>query len=137
MASQTGFFYGLFMDSDLLGEKGFNPEFVCLAYLDGYQLAIGERATLIRSEGKRSYGVIIKVPEEELAVLYREPSVRDYKPCNVSPHSMSGQKIESVTYLLPEQHLAGKNTQYAERLSQIAQKLGLPQHYIEEINTWI
>ncbi len=51
-----GFFYGLFMDSEVLRDSqvmGVNPR---RAYVDGYALRIGRRATLVPSSGARAYG---------------------------------------------------------------------------------
>jgi hypothetical protein len=41
------FFYGLFMDPDLLKDKGLNPGASEPAQLAGYGLKIGARATLV------------------------------------------------------------------------------------------
>lgn len=48
------FFYGLFMDQDLLRAKGVLPEAAELAWLDGYALRIGRRTVLVPSACARS-----------------------------------------------------------------------------------
>ena len=44
------FFYGLFMDQELLHSKGIQPERVEVAWVDGLELRIGQRAALARTE---------------------------------------------------------------------------------------
>ncbi|MFQ5688610.1 MAG: gamma-glutamylcyclotransferase family protein [Candidatus Scalindua sp.] len=130
------FFYGLFMDDELLREKGFNPTFGKIAYVDGYGLRIGERATLVKSEGERSYGLVMELREEELEQLYSDSSVSDYVPELVEATDLNGAIANVYSYNLPISKLSGSNKSYAKSLSVVAQKKGLPQNYINEILTW-
>ena len=41
------FLYGLFMDMDVLQQRGFAPSHPQVASLDGYDIVIGDRATLV------------------------------------------------------------------------------------------
>jgi len=43
------FFYGLFIDKELLGGKGLEPEGGEIAAIDGFALRIGQRAALVQS----------------------------------------------------------------------------------------
>jgi len=43
------FFYGLFMDEELLRGKGLEPEGGEIAVIDGFALRIGHRAALVQS----------------------------------------------------------------------------------------
>ncbi|MGI9305084.1 MAG: hypothetical protein ACR2RB_20615 [Gammaproteobacteria bacterium] len=52
------FFYGLFMDMDLLREQGLQPDDPRQARLDGYGLRIGERATLVASQREQVFGIV-------------------------------------------------------------------------------
>jgi hypothetical protein len=51
-----GFFYGLYMDLEILREAGVAPASPRRAYVDGFALRIGQRATLLPSAGARAYG---------------------------------------------------------------------------------
>lgn len=130
------FFYGLFMDDELLKEKGFNPTLGNVAFVDGYGLRIGERATLVKSENERSYGVVMGLSEEELEKLYSDPSVSDYIPELVEATELNGNTSKVTSYNLPAAMLSGSNSGYADLLSDTAQKVGLPKPYIQEIRTW-
>jgi len=50
------FFYGLFMDEELLRGKGLEPEGGEIAAIDGFALRIGQRAALVPTPGAKVYG---------------------------------------------------------------------------------
>ena len=131
------FFYGLFMDEDLLKQKGLNPANSKIALVAGYGLRIGERATLIQSNQEQTYGTVISLSEEELAILYGDESVKDYFPEEVTVTDTNGTTLAAVSYILPIEKLAGHNREYAKSLAAIARKIGLPEGYVAEIESWI
>lgn len=131
------FFYGLFMDADLLREKGLNPQDVELVTVQGYGLRIGNRASMEQSEDEHCYGTVMHLEERELAGLYSGEGVQDYKPQAMTASKSSGESVEVVSYLLPIELMTGSNSDYATALAGIARKLNLPTDYILEIETWI
>jgi len=63
----NGFFYGLFMDPEVLQEKGivaFDPR---RAHVQGYALKIGERATLIPEPESKAFGMVMALSHADLA----------------------------------------------------------------------
>ena len=60
------FFYGLFMDSELLKGKGFSPSNPVHARIEGYGIRIGERASLVESENACASGLLVSLDSEEL-----------------------------------------------------------------------
>lgn len=131
------FFYGLFMDADFLREKGLNPSNPRLAHVAGYGLRIGERATLESSGDERAFGSILDLGGEELEMLYGEESVADYVPKQLIAIDMQGNSLEVISYILPMKMVSGRNSEYARLLALTAKKIGLPDDYINEIETWI
>lgn len=129
------FFYGLFMDLSLLREMGLHPRLVGPAELPGYQIYIGNRASLIPSPQSTSYGMLMNLPDEEATTLYSAPDVSDYYPESVNAVLLSDRTIQtSLCYNLPANRLgAGVNTEYAERLSALVLELGFPPDYANEI----
>lgn len=134
---QSIFFYGLFMDEALLRKKGMNPSQPIIAFVDGFGLRIGERATLIKSNKERAYGLIMSLSDAELSVLYGDESVADYIPENVTALTEHKESVNAVSYNLPLEKLSGENKQYAKSLAIVAEKVGLPSDYISEIRQWI
>ena len=127
------FFYGLFMDIDLLSKQGVKASNLRKAYLDDYALKIGARASLIPVKGERAYGLVGQLEESEVNKLYAEASVADYIPEDVRVTSEEHGSIEAICYNLPLEALSGTNTSYANALYELAQRLGFPDDYLEKI----
>jgi hypothetical protein len=133
----TVFFYGLFMDKDLLVDKGLHPSDSRIAYVVGYGLRIGERATLENSVSERAFGSIMQLHNEELELLYSEKSVADYIPEKIAAIDSKGHSLDVISYILPMENVSGSNSKYAKSLSLAARKIGLPIEYVAEIEKWI
>lgn len=129
------FFYGLFMDVRLLRGKGLHPTVIGPAELRGYQMHIGNRASLVPEASSISYGMLMDLPDEEATALYSAPDLRDYCPEEVSA-TLSSDRTDrtSLCYNLPHDKLgAGKNSDYADQLSALVLELGFPPVYASEI----
>ena len=74
----TAFFYGLFLDPEILVKLGYTPNNVQIAKLNNYQLIIGERANLVRSDSNHVWGNLIDLNQNDINALYSEKSVADY-----------------------------------------------------------
>lgn len=70
------FFYGLFMDIELLRESGAKPANPRQAALRGWSLRIGNRATLVPEPGGVVYGIVMNVAHDELKRLYAAESLK-------------------------------------------------------------
>jgi len=127
------FFYGLFMDQGLLAKKGIAPTKAEVAYVDGFMLRIGERATLVRAAGARTYGLMMIISPDEVKRLYSESSVADYVPESVTVKLVAGGEVEATCFNLPYGKVSGTNRAYAEALWEVANSLDLPKHYLAEI----
>lgn len=131
------FFYGLFMDEELLADKGVRPSGSSLAFLDNRALRIGERATLVHRNESRVYGVLMDVTASEVANLYAEKSVADYIPERVTATLLDGAQVEASSYILPDDQVTGKNEDYAMALHDLAVRLGFPGSYLDELRGFI
>lgn len=127
------FFYGLFMDIELLSKQGVKASDPRKAYLDDYALKIGNRASLIPAEGERAYGMLMSLEEDAVQELYGEASVADYLPENVQVKTENKEPIEAICYNLPLEALSGTNAAYAQALYELALKLGFPDVYLLKI----
>ena len=127
------FFYGLFMDAQLLATKGITPSETHAGFLDDFRLRIGARATLVRSVGGRAYGVVMDITTEEAKALYAEGSVADYVPEPVSVELMDGTEVAATCYNLTGDKATGTNKDYARSLLTVATRLGFPDSYLDQI----
>ena len=121
------FFYGLFMDADLLRAKGFAPEAEARGVLEEWALRIGRRATLVREAGGVVYGNVMTLTLSEIDSLYSDPSLRVYQPVAVPIRLTSGGVVAALCYVLPVEPSADEwNEEYAAQLREITERLGLP-----------
>nr|WP_299069939.1 gamma-glutamylcyclotransferase [uncultured Allomuricauda sp.] len=128
------FFYGLFMDEDLLIGNGINPLNPRKGHLNNYTLKIGNRASLIQTKGEKAYGIVMTVNEEEITKLYSEKSVSDYIPEKVNVISETNEHITATCYNLPLELLTGTNELYTKSLYKLAEKLNFPKEYLRTIS---
>lgn len=135
----TVFFYGLFLDPDILIELGYSPKNFRLAKLENYALVIGERANMVATKDGHVWGSIIEINQKELDQLYSEKSVSDYQSKTVSSVLENKNTKNAQTYILPEDYImkAAKNNEYAIRLLTICQKYNFPEYYLDKLNAII
>ncbi len=135
MRRVDGFFYGLFMDSDILMESQVAATHPRRAYVEDFELRIGERATLVPAAGARAYGMVLALTRYDLDKLYSAPGLEAYRPEAVIAHSLEGQVVPALCYNLREEPGPGEtNVDYAARLREVLGKLDFPPEYIETIS---
>jgi hypothetical protein len=128
------FFYGLFMDVEVLRQSGAKPGNPRRAYVAEFALRIGQRATLVPSPGARAYGMLIALTHAEIERLYAPPGLENYRPEAVLAQPIEGIAVPALCYNLPqapEPH--ERNPDYALRLRSVLTKLGFPGDYIASI----
>lgn len=128
------FFYGLFMDAELLRSKGAVPQNQILAQLQGYSIRIGNRATLIPEANKSVYGVLMSLTHHEIDFLYAEESLKAYRPEPVIVHTKDKKTLPALCFNLiqpPATH--ERNDEYARKLKLVAAQLELPEEYVNSI----
>lgn len=129
------FFYGLFMDVDVLRESSVVPINPRRAYVDDFALRIGQRATLLPSSGARAYGMLISLTHQELERLYTAPGLEHYRPEAVLAHPLEGTPVPALCYNLreaPGPH--ERNPDYATRLQRVLSKLNFPPAYVAGVS---
>lgn len=128
------FFYGLFMDSDILKDGGINAVDPRRAYVDDYALRIGQRATLVPDSGARAYGMLFALTHDDLDRLYGAPGLECYRPEAVSVHAMEGGSCSALCYNLREPpNLDEASAEYASQLREVLTGLEFPLSYIQSL----
>jgi len=119
------------MDSDILRESQVVAVSPRRAYVDGYALRIGRRATLVPTPGARAYGIVFALTHDELEKLYTAPGLEEYRPEAILAHSMEGEPLPALCYNLRKSPGTDEaNTEYAARLRAVLGKLEFPPEYI-------
>lgn len=127
------FFYGLFMDTDLLRAKGLHPARPRIGSVENTRLVIGTRATLVPERGERAYGVVISLPANEVHGLYADASLRAYRAEQVRVLLDDGLTHEAVCYNVAPADAGRRDPVYASRLREVARRAGLPDAYVAKI----
>ena len=128
------FFYGLYMDDAVLAKAGVTPRSPRKACSDGFALRIGKRATLVRAQGGRAWGMVYALTPEELARLYGASGLEAYRPEDIEVTLENRAIIPARVYNLAEAPAAAeRNPDYAEKLKTVLTRLGMPAEYIASI----
>ena len=130
----AGFFYGLFMDPQVLRDSQVLVESAHQAYVEDFALRLGRRATLLPSEGARAYGMVYAMTHDELARLYGAPGLEDYRPEAVTAKLLAGGSLPALCYNLVEAPSPDEaNVAYATRLRETLIRLGFPEDYAASV----
>jgi len=129
------FFYGLFMDREILRKAGVVPTNPRRAYVEGFALRIGQRATLLPSAGARAYGMLFALTHSELDRLYAAPGLEQYHPEAVSAQPLVGTPMPALCYNLREAPQPDeRNPEYAARLQRALRQLDFPAEYVASVS---
>lgn len=128
------FFYGLFMNIEVLRETGTVPVNGRRAYVDDFALRIGQRATLIPSAGARAYGMLFALTHADLDRLYGAAGLEPYRPEAVLARPFDAAPVPALCYnLLEAPRPNERNLQYAERLQCALASLDFPADYVASV----
>ncbi|MGH7268419.1 MAG: aldo/keto reductase, partial [Candidatus Rokuibacteriota bacterium] len=129
------FFYGLFMDVEILRQNGVAPVDPRRAYVEDFAVRIGRRATLVPDAGGRVYGMLVALTPAELERLYAAPGLEGYRPEAVLARPLDGPPAPALCYnnLRDAPRPDERNPEYAARLQRVLGTLGFPPAYVASI----
>ena len=121
------FFYGLYMDPALLEQKGVTPRNPRGAKVEGYAIRIGQRVTLLRSVGKRAFGMVYSLTHAEIHSLYWGAGIDAYRAEPVIANILGGGSVPVLCCILLEPPVSNEaNPEYADKLLTVMKYLELP-----------
>jgi hypothetical protein len=130
------FFYGSYMNLDVLREVDLVPERHEVARLDGYDILIAPRANLVRSNGRGVWGILATATHRELQRLYahaKDVLGELYLPEAVLARTTNGDYRPALCYLCPDMERRPAEAGYVERIVAPARQLRFPMWYIERL----
>jgi len=134
------FFYGSYINLDVLKEVDLIPERVETARVAGFDLTIAPRANLVRDAGKVAFGILATATHAELDRLYVEHAKgklgETYLPEAVIAEDADGRLRPALTYLCHDMVPRPADTAYVERIAGPAGQLGFPADYIAKIRSF-
>ena len=129
------FFYGLYMDNEVLAGLGVTPERREAASLTGYEFRIASWGYLTRSERGRVYGIVMALTHDDLERLYTPFNsflTHRYSPVPVLVETADGAQLSALCYVTTPP--AGPvNQEYVEKILALAEKYAFPGWYVEHL----
>jgi len=121
------FFYGLYMDPEILKSKDVDPRNPRIGFAEGYQLRLGNMATLLRDKEAKAYGVVYSLTHEEVALLYAKSGLDMYVSESLLVTLDSGECIPTLCCnLLTPPEESESNEEYMAKLLQCMERLNVP-----------
>jgi hypothetical protein len=133
------FFYGSFINLDVLAKVEVAPERVDVARIPGFDIRIRPLANLVRSEQHCVYGILAAATHTELARLYDYARVGlggTYLPEAVLAQTIDGRFQPALCYIAPELPDASPSAEYVDRIVVPARRLGFPAWYVERLESF-
>jgi hypothetical protein len=133
------FFYGSYMNRDVLAEVGLAPARWEVARLGGFDIRIEPRANLVRSERDCVYGILATATHAELGRLYahaRDVLGEVYLPEAVLAETPDGGWRAALCYLRPAMEPRPAEDAYVERILGPARAHGFPDWYLRRIESF-
>jgi hypothetical protein len=135
------FFYGSYINFDVLKEVDLVPETWEVAKLAGFDIQIEPRANLIPSDRSVVYGIVATATHHELNRLYTEHAEgvlgETYLPEPVLVETLHGTWRAALCYISPEMEARPASPDYVDRINAPAKRFGLPDWYVARIETEI
>lgn len=120
------FFYGLYMDPEILKQKGVKPRNPRIASAKNFKLRIGNKATILRAPGELAHGIVYSLTHSEINSLYWGSGLNEYASESLLVN-VGNEKIPALCCNLvqpPDKHES--NAEYKQKLNAAMEKLGLP-----------
>jgi len=90
------FFYGLYMDEEILKSNNVVPRNKRIAIAHGYKLRVGNMATLLREENAKAYGLLYALTHDEIDTLYKNAGLTQYVTEALSVELEDGSYISAL-----------------------------------------
>jgi hypothetical protein len=133
------FFYGSYINQDVLRGLGMDPVDIEVARLDGFDIRIEPLANLVESEGASVFGIVASLTPEELVTLYahaRDVLGGTYTPRAVVVETKSGEKQAARCYIAPVGETNPANNDYVDRIVGPAREYGFPAEYVAKLESF-
>lgn len=135
------FFYGSYINLDVLREVNLVPGQHELATLPGFDIRIEPRANLVRDNLGIVYGILATARHDELDRLYTDHAKGElgevYLPEAVLALDSAGRPRPALTYIAPEMNKQPAEKTYVERIAVSAERYGFPVDYIAKLRSFV
>ncbi|MCI0541433.1 MAG: gamma-glutamylcyclotransferase [Verrucomicrobiales bacterium] len=131
------FFYGSFINRQVLAKGGLVPERVEVARLLGFDIHIETLATLVRSDRHCVYGIVCEASQAELRRLYGQEWLDGaYRPEAVLVETDRGALIPALCYIATTPPPARPANDYLDWITRPAREYGFPDWYLQRLESF-
>jgi hypothetical protein len=133
------FFYGSYMNADVLKDVGLAPDHFEVAKLDGFDIRIEPLANLVPSPQRCVYGLLAHATHAELERLYahaREVLGATYLPHPVLVETADAGLRPALCYLAPAMTSGATAADYLDRILQPARQFRFPRWYLQRLESF-
>jgi hypothetical protein len=132
------FFYGSFMNPDVLAKAEVRPTEAQMGRLDGWDIKIAPRATLVPSEGRSVFGILAKVTHADLEKLYTKDwfGFGTYLPEAVLVEDSAEQLVPALSYIAWEMEGGSPTHEYISNVVTAARQFRFPEWYIDRLKSF-
>ena len=130
------FFYGSYLNLDVLKEVDYIPARYEPARLFGFDITIRPLANLVPAEEGCVYGIVATGTHAELERLYAHATQilgGTYLPEAVLVQTFGGQWLPALCYIAPEITPGPADSAYIDRIVVAARKHGIPEGYLRRL----
>ncbi len=133
------FFYGSYINFDVLKEVDLVPDEYEVARLSGFDIQIQPLANLTKSDEHSVYGIVASATHEELGRLYQHAEHvlgGVYLPEAVLTETKDGKLRPALCYIAPSIEPKPAANEYIDRIVAPAKEYGFPAWYIERLESF-
>jgi hypothetical protein len=133
------FFYGSYINLDVLREVNYIPDQLEVARLAGFDIRIRPCANLVRSDQHLVYGVLATGTHRELGRLYQHAKDvlgETYLPEAVVAQTLDGKLRPAFCYICPAMVEHPASADYLDRIIRPAREHGFPPWYIQRLESF-
>lgn len=133
------FFYGSFMNPDVLAEADVHPIGQQMARLDDWELKIAPRATLIPTQGSCVYGILAQLTHSEIDRLYAKDwfGFGTYLPEAVMVTNAVGHPSAAMCYVAWQIEGGKPTPEYIGKMVTVAREYSFPEDYLRHIQSFL
>jgi len=134
------FFYGSYINLNVLREVNYVPEKWEVGRLDGFDIRIQPRANLVRSDEHSVYGILATGTHAELGRLYahaKDVLGEIYLPEAVLVEARDGKWKPAMCYICPAMATRPAAKDYVDRIVAPAREYGFPAWYIQRLESFL
>jgi hypothetical protein len=133
------FFYGSYINMEVLREVEYIPEKREVARLTGFDICIRPLANLVHSNQHSVYGILATGTHAELERLYahaKDVLGEIYLPEAVPAETLDGKWRPALCYICPAMLPKPATNDYIDRIVRPAREYGFPDWYVQRLESF-